>query len=513
METKDATACVKTKIRGIHFFVLIKYAQEFVNEGKVFVENYNKITWPLWEFYRKIIRDYPGTKLTKFGMLFQTDDESIIGLDGNTYELSEKVTNRKVGNKSWFTKSEQLADDEIDYSAGKKIKDTQIKDMLQSLFPEMSGSYIFDMRDYITNRILSRKRQTTKAKTFNEVLLEMDRPPLLRNPTIHSKRKRFQIIPNKETLNTGVITYRNQKDEEISTPYVSTTPLSDVVDASELFNRNIGANFKISSKKRHKYYRLTVQCKKQQTFEYEPIGWIGIDINVAAAFWLTFYNLLTGKGFSWPRGTYAQSLIDARAEITKLIDDGSKGQCTSKTRSGLRKKRFAIHKKQRKLVRKIFIPFLKSLKIAKLGLAIDMVSWGAGSGNNGMQSSICEILPDLCREIGVPYQEVKPAFSSRDCSECGHRHTENQKKKMKETFLCKKCGWTLPMHQDAARTIAMRAKNNNDLTTVPSLAPVEDYQEIVKEVTEEINSAPSDSDGTIKRDDQGEITSPVANQQ
>ena len=84
---------------------------------------------------------------------------------------------------------------------------------------------------------------------------------------------------------------------------------------------------------------------------------------------------------------------------------------------------------------------------------------------------------------------------------------------MKETFLCKKCGWTLPMHQDAARTIAMRAKNNNDLTTVPSLAPVEDYQEIVKEVTEEINSAPSDSDVIIKRDDQGEITSPVANQQ
>ena len=49
--------------------------------------------------------------------------------------------------------------------------------------------------------------------------------------------------------------------------------------------------------------------------------------------------------------------------------------------------------------------------------------------------------------------------------------------------------------------------------SAPSLAPVEDYQEIVKEVTEEINSAPSDSDAAIKRDDQGEITSPVANQQ
>ena len=49
--------------------------------------------------------------------------------------------------------------------------------------------------------------------------------------------------------------------------------------------------------------------------------------------------------------------------------------------------------------------------------------------------------------------------------------------------------------------------------SAPSLAPIEGYQEIVKEVTEEINSAPSDSDEPLKRDDQGEITSPVANQQ
>jgi len=450
----------KKVVRGVHFLIPIEGAIAFEKEGETFVKNYNKIAPILLNYYKKVLTEYPTSKLLSYGIMLDTQNDFITGLDGKSYELSELVTNRKVGNKSWFKKSEQLPTDEINTSAGKKLKDTQIKDMLHSIFPEMSSSYVFDLRDYFTNRLTSRKRQATKKKPLNQVVLGMERPPLLRNNTIHSKRKRFQ-------LKDGLVTYKNQKDKIISAAYTTSTPLDQVINSDKLFGRDIGGNCKITKKKRHSNHKFTVQCEKTQTFGYSPVSWVGMDINVEAIFWNVFYDLQTEQSFVWPRENYPQSLIDQRAAITALIDDNSKGQCNAKIRAKLRKKRDAIDKKQKQYARRIFIPLLERLKKEKKGLSIDQVSWGASSGNNGMQESISGknsgVLMDLCVEIGVPYYCPKAYYGSRDCSKCLHRHTTAQKGKMKDTFVCKKCGHTSPIHENAARNAALRAKEQHDL--------------------------------------------------
>ena len=449
--------------RGVNFLIPVKDAQAFVEESKVFVQSYNKIMIPLFNFYQHLIREYPNAKIGEFGTYIHTDEDEITGLDGNKYELAEHVVNRSnsSNNRKWFKKSKQLPTDEIDTTSGKKITDTQFKDMIHNLFPEMENSYITDVVAYCTNRLTSRIRQRTKTKKLNDVLLSKKRPPLLRNLTIHSKKGRFK-------LKDGMVLYKTHNNKVISAPYITKEPLDNVVNLDILFNKNKGkgGNFKVTQKKRHKYHRFIVQCTKIQSFDYIPESWVGMDINVARLFWLVFWDLATDLPFTWSRGDYPQNLIDQRAELTKLIDDKKKGGCNARQRSRLRKLRFTVDRQQKKYIRRIFTPLLEKLREENKGLAIDMVGWGASSGNNGMQESITKVVPILCYELGVVYSGPGAAFTTRDCSQCLHRHTKKEKDAMikAETFVCKSCGHTLPIHQDAARVTAVKAEKNHKLT-------------------------------------------------
>ena len=465
------TKVTKEVVRGTHFFIPKQHAEMLHEQAELYIQHANQIMYRLLPHYQQILTTYPDASIGSKGILFKsnTKDDFVTGMDGERYELAVN-TNYKKGRQVWWTpsqlnnKSQDIAKVlgktrlEIYPEQGKKLKDTQMKDMLRNIFPELSDSYTFDVMDYCSNRITSRKRNATNKKPFNQIILETVRPPLLRNLTIHSKRKRFKL----DRTNQRVL-YKDHNDEIISIPYEFHTPLNDVINPDGLFDDWCGGNYVVNFKDRNIYNQFTVLCKKLQTFDYMPIGWDGVDINVARDHALTFYDLLKQCAFVWERSDYAQQMIDERAEITKQIDDKNKGVCGAKVRGRLRKRRDIISVRQQRYCRKIFIPLLNKLKDNRTGLAIDYVSFGASSGNSGLQESICKILPDLCHEIGVPYHLVNPAFTSRDCSECGHRHTEKQKAKMKETFVCKSCGWSLPMHQDAARTIATRAQKGHDL--------------------------------------------------
>ena len=468
------TKVTKEVIRGTHFFIRKEHAEELHKQAQLYVQHTNNMMPYILSYYQNILENYKDVSLTATGVIVKNvDDAFIMGMDGKRYELAVD-TNYKKGKgktaKHWWTpsqlndKSQDIAkvlgntELEIYPDKGKKLKDTQIKYMLKSIFPELAQNYIFDVRDYCTNRISSRQRNKTPNKSFHQILLETVRPPLLRNLTIHSKRLRFKLDRAKQRL-----LYKDHNDEIISVPYEFHTPLNDVINPDGLFDKWCGGNYVVDLKRKHRYNQFTVMCNKLQTFDYMPIGWSGVDINVSRIHALTFYDLLKQYAFVWERSDYAQQMIEERSEITNQIADKNKGACNAKVRARLRKKRDIVSVRQTKYCRKIFTPFLNTLKGNRMGLAIDYVSFGASCGNGGLQESICKVLPDMCHEIGVPYHLVNPRYTSLDCSECGHRHKTKEKNKMKDTFVCKSCGWTLPMHQDAARTIATRAQNGHDL--------------------------------------------------
>src|SRR5512135_3490376 len=59
------------------------------------------------------------------------------------------------------------------------------------------------------------------------------------------------------------------------------------------------------------------------------------------------------------------------------------------------------------------------------------------------------------RTAGVPVVFVDPAYTSKDCAECGHRDSRNRK--TQATFRCVACGHTDNADRNAARNIRARA--------------------------------------------------------
>ena len=55
---------------------------------------------------------------------------------------------------------------------------------------------------------------------------------------------------------------------------------------------------------------------------------------------------------------------------------------------------------------------------------------------------------------GVPFEAVDPAYSSRECSGCGH--TERRNRPDRDTFACVSCGVLLDADHNAARNLARR---------------------------------------------------------
>jgi putative transposase len=62
------------------------------------------------------------------------------------------------------------------------------------------------------------------------------------------------------------------------------------------------------------------------------------------------------------------------------------------------------------------------------------------------------------QRAGVPVLAVDPAYTSQRCSGCGHVHRKNRPNR--DTFLCTRCGLSLPADLNAAINIAMRGADD-----------------------------------------------------
>ncbi|MFE1318502.1 RNA-guided endonuclease InsQ/TnpB family protein [Kitasatospora phosalacinea] len=58
------------------------------------------------------------------------------------------------------------------------------------------------------------------------------------------------------------------------------------------------------------------------------------------------------------------------------------------------------------------------------------------------------------KRAGVPLVRVDPAYTSRQCSECGH--TDRRNRSSRSVFACRSCGVTLHADHNASRNIAVR---------------------------------------------------------
>ena len=204
---------------------------------------------------------------------------------------------------------------------------------------------------------------------------------------------------------------------------------------------------------------------------YEPKNFFAADINLSRGDWLHFNIPLNGKEH-YSKPAHIAAAEDRVAAIQKKIDESLKiapdqrkyntvsyqgvtYKATHVGRTRLRDMWEEEHRQLGILVSKL--PILKEIEefiIAnKLGYAHDNVMTGDRNGTF-CQEHLKKYWVGRARNGTFPFEIVPPAFTSRECPECGDRSPKNRKG---DEFKCTKCKYENQSHKVGAINIGRKA--------------------------------------------------------
>lgn len=422
--------------------------------------------------------------LQGYGIIVDTTDVAFTGTDGQIYQFAKKVENRKKGNQTWFTLEDQEEGDIVDNTKG-KITDTVLSKMISEKLGIFPSNLIKEVSQLALTRLRSRKRQKTKNMTTEQVIVSKDNPPYFRNHTLYSSKGLFEVTENS-------IVWNGLSRIEI--------PIAKLVDCKrdnytieDFVGKNIGGYLTIHQTQpmfnKHGERTKTRKNKKHHVFvmtnevpisnfklNYEIEGWLSFDVNLQKEYWLTFYDTVNKKHIIMALPEKFGSVIAERKEDNEALNNNRKKDRRENSMNSpmcrpIRINLQRLNSKQRRQMIHWFsitkhdafegLTIFDYCEKYKLGLAIDDISPGKGSGSF-YQDAITWSIPSLCEQKGIPYDLVSPSYTSRDCSQCGFRHSQAQKERMNKkengVFTCKDCGFTgLSLHENAAINIANKA--------------------------------------------------------
>ena len=212
---------------------------------------------------------------------------------------------------------------------------------------------------------------------------------------------------------------------------------------------------------------------------YRPVNdrFFAVDINKSDKDWLTFNMPINGH-WAYPKPDHIKSAEKRVAAIDSAISktlkikphqrrgqtvgvdnpdfEGKVFKCTSDGRRRLRLYWKDAHKKLKKEVRNCvgLDQIMKFVLDNKLGYAHDDLSSGQQNGTFS-QDKLKDEWIRRTLEHGIPFEIVNPAYTSRQCPECGDRSEKNRKK---DEFKCTNCGYENESHKVGALNIAKKAE-------------------------------------------------------
>lgn len=477
-----------TRTKGVKFLIerndnvdelLYKASVEFLNLCNFSIVNHYRLLKSLADKY-----GVGNISLQEHAIIVQTNDLTFTGTDGQVYQFAKKVENRKKGNQSWFTLEDQEVGDIVDNTKG-KITDTVMSKMISNRLDIFPSNIVKEASQLAITRLRSRKRQKTKNVTTEMVIVSKDNPPYFRKNTLYSAKGLFQVTENSivwHGLSTIEIPFTKlihcKRDNYTVEDFVGKNigGYLTIQQTQPMFNKN-GERTKTKKNKKHHVFVMTHEVPVSSfKLNYKIEGCMSFDTNAQKEFWMTFYDTVNKRHIIIPLPEKFGKVIAERKDDNEALNNNSKQKrkennlnttACRKIRLNLRR----LNKLQRRQMIHFFsitkhdafegLTIFEYCEKYKLGLAIDDISPGKGSGSF-YQDAITWSIPSLCEQNGIPYDLVEPAYTSRDCSQCGFRHSPAQKERMNKkengVFTCKDCGFTgLSLHENAAINIANKA--------------------------------------------------------
>ena len=218
----------------------------------------------------------------------------------------------------------------------------------------------------------------------------------------------------------------------------------------------------------------------EETEAYAPVNgkFFAVDINKSSKDWLTFNMPINGH-WAYPKPDHVKNAEERISAIEKAINktfklkpherkgetvevdhpdfEGKVFKCISAGRRRLRLYWKDAHKRLKKEISNCsgLDQIMKFVIDNKLGYAHDDVSSGQQNGTFS-QDKLKQEWIKRTLDNGIPFEIVNPAYTSRQCPECGDRSEKNRKG---DDFKCVNCDYENESHKVGALNIAKKAEN------------------------------------------------------
>jgi putative transposase len=200
---------------------------------------------------------------------------------------------------------------------------------------------------------------------------------------------------------------------------------------------------------------LIATCEVPEAAQYEPDGFIGVDLGIVNIATTSTGYRAAGRGLN----RYRKRQLALRAKLQKKRTKSAKRRLKERSRREARHVKNTNHIISKKIVteaertsRGIALEDLGGIR-QRVRLTkpqrVTFHSWAF--------AQLGQFLEYKARRAGVPLVYVDPAYTSQECAECHHIEKANRVDQAR--FVCRGCGVVAHADRNASRTIAHRGEN------------------------------------------------------
>ncbi|MFF1396154.1 RNA-guided endonuclease InsQ/TnpB family protein [Streptomyces sp. NPDC058287] len=202
-------------------------------------------------------------------------------------------------------------------------------------------------------------------------------------------------------------------------------------------------------------FYLVATCDVPEAEQYEPDGFIGVDLGIENIATASTGYLAAGRGLN----RYRKRQLVLRAKLQKKRTKSAKRRLKARARKEARHAANTNHVIAKTIVTEaertsagIALEELKGIR-QRIRLRkpqrVTLHSWAF--------AQLGDFIVYKARRAGVPVVYVDPAYTSQQCCECGH--TDKKNRVDQGLFICRECGVVAHADRNASHNIATRGES------------------------------------------------------
>lgn len=199
-------------------------------------------------------------------------------------------------------------------------------------------------------------------------------------------------------------------------------------------------------------FYLIATCEVPEAEQYEPDGFIGVDLGIVNIATTSTGYQAAGRGLN----RYRRRQVALRAKLQKKRTKSAKRRLKERSRREQRHVKNQNHIIAKTIVteaertgRGLSLEALKGIRTRvrlRKPQRVALHSWAF--------AQLGDFIVYKARRAGVPLVFVDPAYSSRECAQCGH--VDRLNRTSQATFACRRCGVVAHADRNASRVLARR---------------------------------------------------------